>query len=67
MPTKRAIDAFSLDVVALLISRASKLYSDTEIVELDLKSTVYMLDATTIDLSLSLIDWAPIRKNKRAR
>jgi hypothetical protein len=52
------------DVAALLIRRARKLYSDTDIVGLDLKNTVYALDATTIDLCLSLFDWAPFRKAK---
>ena len=50
------------DVAALLIRRARKLYSDTDLVGLDLKNTVYALDATTIDLCLSLFDWAPFRK-----
>ena len=54
------------DVAALLIRRARKLYSDTDLVGLDLKSTVYALDATTIDLSLSLFDWASFRKAKGA-
>ena len=46
------------DVAALLIKRARKLYSDTDLVGLDLKNAVYALDATTIDLCLSLFDWA---------
>ena len=54
------------DVAALLIRRARKLYSDTDLVGLDLKSTVYALDATTIDLCLSLFEWAPFRKAKGA-
>jgi hypothetical protein len=54
------------DVAALLIRRARKLYSDTDLVGLDLKNTVYALDATTIDLCLSLFDWAPFRKAKAA-
>jgi hypothetical protein len=54
------------DVAALLIRRARKLYSDTDLVGLDLKNTVYALDATTIDLCLSLFDWAPFRKTKGA-
>jgi hypothetical protein len=47
------------DVSALLIRRARKLHSDTNLVGLDLKNTVYSLDATTIDLCLSLFEWAP--------
>ena len=54
------------DVAALLIRRARKLYSDTDLVGLDLKNTVYALDATTIDLCLSMFDWAPFRKAKGA-
>ncbi len=54
------------DIAALLIRRARKLYSDTDLVGLDLKNTVYALDATTIDLCLSLFDWAPFRKTKGA-
>ena len=54
------------DVAALLIRRARKLYSETEIEGLDLKNTVCALDATTIDLCLSLFDWAPFRQAKAA-
>jgi hypothetical protein len=54
------------DVAALLIRRARKLYSDTDLLGLDLKNTVYALDATTIDLCLSLFHWAPFRKAKGA-
>jgi hypothetical protein len=54
------------DVAALLIRRARKLYSDTDLVGLGLKNTVYALDATTIDLCLSLFEWAPFRKAKGA-
>ena len=54
------------DVAALLIKRARKLYSDTDLVGLDLKNAVYALDATTIDLCLRLFDWAPFRKAKAA-
>ena len=32
----------------------------------DLEVSVYALDATTIDLCLSLFDWAPFRKTKAA-
>ena len=54
------------DVAALLICRARKLYSDIDLVGLDLKNTGYALGATTIDLCLSLFDWAPFRKTKGA-
>ena len=54
------------DVAAVLIRRARKLYTDTDLVGLDLKNTVYALDATTIDLCLRLFDWAPFRRAKGA-
>src|SRR3989442_7433299 len=53
------------DLAALLIRRARKLYQGEDL-GLDLTITVYALDATTIDLCLSLFDWAPIRSTKAA-
>lgn len=53
------------DIAALLIRRARKLYRDEDL-GLDLTNTVYALDATTIDLCLSLFDWAPFRRAKAA-
>jgi hypothetical protein len=53
------------DIAALLIRRARKLYRDEDL-GLDLSNTVYALDATTIDLCLSLFDWAPFRSTKAA-
>jgi hypothetical protein len=53
------------DFAALLIRRARKLYRDEDL-GLDLTNTVYALDATTIDLCLSLFDWAPFRSTKAA-
>ena len=53
------------DLAAVLIRRARKLYSETDL-GLDLSNTVYALDATTIDLCLSLFEWAPFRKAKAA-
>jgi len=48
-----------------LILRARALYAkDAPIPELD--ATVYALDSTTIDLCLSLFDWAPFRRTKAA-
>ena len=48
-----------------LIVRARDLYSkDSTGLELD--ATVYALDSTTIDLCLSLFDWAPFRSTKAA-
>jgi IS4 transposase len=48
-----------------LIRRARKLYLEEDL-GLDLKNTVYALDATTIDLCLSLFEWTPFRKAKAA-
>ena len=53
------------DLSALLIRRARKPYCDEDL-GLDLTNTVYALDATTIDLCLSLFDWAPFRSTKAA-
>jgi hypothetical protein len=53
------------DLAAVLIRRARKLYLDEDL-GVDLKNTVYALDATTIDLCLSLFKWAPFRKAKAA-
>ena len=53
------------DLAAVLIRRARKLYaSDSLGVELD--SSVYALDSSTVDLCLSLFDWAPFRSTKAA-
>jgi hypothetical protein len=53
------------DLAMLLIRRARKLYSDDHL-DLELANTVYALDATTIDLCLSLFDWAPFCATKAA-
>jgi len=53
------------DVAAVLIKQARKLYSDIDL-ELNIKEAVYALDATTIDLCLSLFDWAHFRRAKGA-
>jgi FOG: Transposase and inactivated derivatives len=53
------------DLATVLIRRARKLYcNESFCVELD--NTVYALDATTIDLCLSLFPWAPFRSAKAA-
>jgi hypothetical protein len=49
----------------VLIRRARKLYADDPL-GVDLTNTVYALDATTIDLCLSLFPWAPFRSTKAA-
>jgi hypothetical protein len=48
-----------------LIARARALYAQ-EPSDLGLDATVYALDSTTIDLCLSLFDWAPFRSTKAA-
>ena len=48
-----------------LIVRARTLYAN-EPTGLQLDATVYALDSTTIDLCLSLFDWAPFRSTKAA-
>jgi Transposase DDE domain len=48
-----------------LIARARSLYAK-DALNIDLDATVYALDATTIDLCLSLFDWAPFRTTKAA-
>ena len=48
-----------------LIATARRLYA-TEPFGLDLKETVYALDATTIDLCLSVFPWAPFHATKAA-
>ena len=48
-----------------LIIRARHLYAKDSAVD-GLDASVYALDATTIDLCLSLFEWAPFRSNKAA-
>ena len=53
------------DFAQSLISIARKLYAE-ESFGIDLSNTVYALDATTIDLCLSVFPWAPFRSTKAA-
>ena len=48
-----------------LIAKARDLYVK-EPISVDLDASVYALDSTTIDLCLSLFDWAPFRSTKAA-
>ena len=48
-----------------LIAHARALYAQDP-TALDLDASVYALDSTTIDLCLSLFDWAPFRSTKAA-
>jgi hypothetical protein len=53
------------DFAQILIGRAKMLYADDPL-GVDLDSTVYALDATTIDLCMNLFPWARFRKTKSA-
>lgn len=53
------------DLAHRLIAQAKILYA-TESFSEDLHNTVYALDATTIDLCLSMFPWAPFRAHKAA-
>jgi hypothetical protein len=53
------------DFAQVLINEARQLYAD-EPFGVDLDETVYALDASTIDLCLSLFPWAQFRKAKGA-
>jgi IS4 transposase len=53
------------DFAQVLISTARELYAKDDF-GLELKNTVYALDASTIDLCLSLFPWAKFRKIKGA-
>jgi hypothetical protein len=53
------------DFAQSLIAMARRLYVN-EPFGVDLKNTVYALDATTIDLCLSVFPWAPFRSTKAA-
>src|SRR5712675_2220350 len=53
------------DFAQVLITRARALYADDSF-GVELAQTVYALDATTIDLCLSLFPWAKFRKTKGA-
>lgn len=51
------------DLAQVLIHSARRLYANDDF-GLDLKETVYALDATTIDLCLSMFPWAKFRTTK---
>jgi transposase len=53
------------DFAQILINRAKILYANEQL-GVDLESTVYALDSTTIDLCMSLFPWARFRKTKSA-
>lgn len=53
------------DFAQRLIAQARTLYAN-EPLDMELSETVYALDATTIDLCLSMFPWAPFRAHKGA-
>jgi len=53
------------DFAQVLIAEARRLYAD-EPLDVELDRTVYALDSSTIDLSLSLFPWASFRQTKAA-
>ena len=53
------------DFAQVLIRKARQLYANDSF-GIELEQTAYALDATTIDLCLSLFPWATFRKNKGA-
>jgi hypothetical protein len=53
------------DLAQVLIARARELYAN-ERFGVDLDHVAYALDATTIDLCLTLFPWAPFRRHKAA-
>ena len=55
------------DFAAVLIRRANKLCAAEPLgLDVNIAGKVYALDASTIDLCLSLFDWAPFRSTKAA-
>ena len=55
------------DLAMRLIARARTLYAkDKTGIDIDIDATIYALDSTTIDLCLSLFDWASFRTTKAA-
>jgi len=51
------------DLAKSLMRKARTLYADEDL-GLDLENTIYALDSTTIDLSLTLFPWADFRRTK---
>jgi hypothetical protein len=56
-----------VDLAGVLIRRANQLYADEPLgLDVSIAGKVYALDSSTIDLCLSLFDWAPFRSTKAA-
>jgi hypothetical protein len=54
------------DFALLLIEQAKKLYGDQSALEVPFKLNVFAVDATVVDLCLSIFPWATFRKAKAA-
>lgn len=54
------------DFAMILIGQAKKLYVGDNQLEIDIKSNVFAIDSSTIDLCLSVFPWAKFRKTKAA-
>ncbi len=54
------------DFALLLIAQAKRLYGDESALEVPFKYNVFAVDATVVDLCLSLFPWATFRKSKAA-
>ena len=73
MPPRQGAHFFSatrdwriyFELAQRLITKARALYVDEDF-GVELANTVYALDATTIDLCLSMFPWAPFRSTKAA-
>jgi hypothetical protein len=54
------------DFALLLIAKVKVLYVNDSQLEVDIKNNIFAIDATTIDLCLTLYPWAKFRKQKAA-
>ena len=54
------------DLAQFLIATAKQLYAEDSMLEVELKQNVFALDATVIDLCLSVFPWATFRRTKSA-
>jgi hypothetical protein len=54
------------DLAQILIHEARRLYSDDNQFTLDLEGTFYVIDATTIELCVTIFTWAHFRQTKAA-
>lgn len=54
------------DFALMLIEHAKKIYEGDSQLEIDIRNNIFIVDATTIDLCLSIYPWAKFRKTKGA-